>query len=272
MKNDEQQGLSRRDFLKRLGATTASAALMMGLEPLSALAKDDDVKAAVASGMTYRLNRKTGDKVSLLGYGMMRLPQKDGQIDQELVNREVRYALEHGVNYFDTSPHYVGGRSEASLGKALKASTFPNVLTSLSGMTLMEHLEDNLATHSPLDPCTSDELALLEEIAKNVAAYPLIPCTDCRYCMPCPYGVNIPGNFAAYNRAVNEGSLPPADHAAPDFAQKSAAFIAAYRGSLTDKQLASACTGCRECLKKCPQRIQIPGQMARLTDLLEVAE
>ena len=81
-----------------------------------------------------------GKKVSLLGYGAMRLPAVDGghannwlldaskkDIDQDHLNRQVRYMLEHGVNYFDTSPVYCRGESEAALGTALKASGWNRV-------------------------------------------------------------------------------------------------------------------------------------------------
>ena len=80
--------------------------------------------------MTYRVNPGTKDRVSLLGYGMMRLPDKNAgkdpstgtgeiEIDQEMVNRQVDYAIEHGVNYFDTSPAYCQGKSERATGIAL---------------------------------------------------------------------------------------------------------------------------------------------------------
>ena len=74
--------------------------------------------------MTYRQHPTNGDKVSILGYGCMRWPLKQGsdgkdQIDQEAVNRLVDYAIEHGVNYFDTSPVYVQGMSEKATGIAL---------------------------------------------------------------------------------------------------------------------------------------------------------
>ena len=77
--------------------------------------------------MTYRTNPSTGDRVSLLGFGMMRLPSVGGrsaregneEIDQEMVNRMVDYAMEHGVNYFDTSPAYCRGLSEKATGTAL---------------------------------------------------------------------------------------------------------------------------------------------------------
>lgn len=77
--------------------------------------------------MTYRTTPSTGDKVSLLGYGCMRLPTtgnssaRDSQdeIDQDMVNRQVDHAIAHGVNYFDTSPAYCKGRSEHAMGIAL---------------------------------------------------------------------------------------------------------------------------------------------------------
>ena len=77
--------------------------------------------------MTYRTNPSTGDKVSILGYGCMRLPtiEKEGEeggdeIDQEMVNRQVDYALAHGLNTFDTSPAYLQRRSERAMGIAFE--------------------------------------------------------------------------------------------------------------------------------------------------------
>ena len=58
-------------------------------------------------------------KLSLLGFGAMRLPMKDGQIDQELVEKMVRYGIDHGVNYFDTAPVYCQTKSEEATGIAL---------------------------------------------------------------------------------------------------------------------------------------------------------
>lgn len=74
-------------------------------------------------GMTYRTTPTTGDKVSLLGYGCMRWftlrDKKTGIIDQERVNWLVDYAIEHGVNYFDTAPVYCDGECERVTGIAL---------------------------------------------------------------------------------------------------------------------------------------------------------
>lgn len=457
MIDKDEKGLSRRDFLKRFGAFCGSAAAMLALDPLSSFAADKQPQQkttglTVAPGMTYRVNRHTGDKVSLLGYGMMRLPYKNRRIDQEMVNRQVEYAMKHGVNYYDTSPHYCNGQSEQALAEALKPfpresyfiatkmsnfggneleregalemyrnslkifnttyldyyllhsvgggndsmGTFrsrfidngvldflveerkkghirnlgfsyhgdveifnyllskndtyhwdfvqiqmnymdwnfakqlnprntnaeylynecekrgiqcvvmepllggrlaslpeayakqleqrrpgksvaswaftwvgsqPNVLVALSGMTLMEHVEDNVRTFSPLAPLNSEEAKALNDIAAVVSAYPLIPCTDCKYCMPCPHGVDIPGNFAYYNKSVNGGTLP-VDASDP----KMEAFRKEYRLAVVDAALATKCTGCRECLPKCPQRIRIPQQMGKLMELLEPSE
>ncbi len=82
---------------------------------------------SVSGEMTYRTDPKTGQKVSLLGYGCMRWPPairaKDGcPIDQEVVNELIDYAIERGVNYFDTAPIYGQGWSETVTGKA-KASS-----------------------------------------------------------------------------------------------------------------------------------------------------
>ncbi|MBQ7086644.1 MAG: aldo/keto reductase, partial [Clostridia bacterium] len=59
-------------------------------------------------------------KLSLLGFGTMRLPLIDGAIDQEQVEKMTDYAIEHGINYFDTAYPYHNGLSEVSIGKALK--------------------------------------------------------------------------------------------------------------------------------------------------------
>ena len=111
--------MSRRSFLKRLGIIGASTGL-------SACGHGQAGQETVSGEMTYRTDPKTGQQVSLLGYGCMRWPpatspQKDGcPIDQETVNGLIDYAIEHGVNYFDTAPIYGQGWSETVTGKALK--------------------------------------------------------------------------------------------------------------------------------------------------------
>ncbi len=69
--------------------------------------------------MLYRKAPKTGDDLSILGFGCMRLAQKDGRIDEERAARQIRRAIDGGVNYVDTAWPYHGGESEPFLGRAL---------------------------------------------------------------------------------------------------------------------------------------------------------
>lgn len=88
------------------------------------------------------------------------------------------------------------------------AGSFPKVQTVLSGMTYKEHLQDNLRTFSPLIPLSETEQNFLEDVAERMKDNDNIPCTDCKYCMPCPYGIDIPANFLHYKKCVNYGHAP----------------------------------------------------------------
>jgi predicted aldo/keto reductase-like oxidoreductase len=70
--------------------------------------------------MLYRRMPKNGDMLSILGFGCMRLPVQDAKIDENRAIRQIRYAIDKGVNYVDTAWPYHGGTSEPLLGKALK--------------------------------------------------------------------------------------------------------------------------------------------------------
>ena len=122
-----KKDITRRNFLKILGGgTVATAAVMTGCKSKTESKAVEEYKQQVeppVGKMTYRTNPNNQDKVSILGYGMMRLPSKTenkDDFDQEMINRQVDYAIEHGVNYFDTSPVYCQGKSEACTGIALK--------------------------------------------------------------------------------------------------------------------------------------------------------
>jgi predicted aldo/keto reductase-like oxidoreductase len=71
-------------------------------------------------GMRYRIMPKNGDRLSILGFGCMRLPIRDGRIDEERAIAQIRHAIDSGVNYVDTAWPYHGGESEPLLGKALR--------------------------------------------------------------------------------------------------------------------------------------------------------
>ena len=111
-KKDNRNEMSRRDFLRRLGMGAGAAVAMGMMQPFRMFAQDE--LKVVPSRMTYRVQHGSGEQISLLGFGMMRLPN-----NQDEVNELVDYAIEHGVNYFDTAPMYMGGQSEVLTGNAL---------------------------------------------------------------------------------------------------------------------------------------------------------
>ncbi|MGN0832174.1 MAG: aldo/keto reductase [Kiritimatiellia bacterium] len=398
-----------------------------------------------------------GKQVSLLGYGAMRLPTVDGghannwmldasksAIDQEHLNRQVRELLEHGVNYFDTSPAYCRGESEAAIGRALRASgwkrgdyliatklsnfsptqysldacrkmfeaslkalgtgyvdnyllhsignggfaTFSrryvengaadwclelraqkrirnlgfsfhgdkkawdwclerhdkyrwdfaqiqlnyvdwrhakqvnernvdakvlydeltalkipvvvmepllggrlarynwalanalapvdpeaslaawalrfcgsaeNVMTVLSGMTFDEHIRENIKVFSPLKPCTARELEALEQAAVAYLSCNAIPCNCCNYCMPCPYGLDIPALLTFRNQFLTANG--------PRDAKK---LLRAYAKAVPEElRRADHCTGCGRCGPHCPQQIDIPREIALIDAVID---
>ena len=148
------------------------------------------------------------------------------------------------------------------------AGTFPGVLTVLSGMSYMEHLQDNIRTYSPLDPCSEDELALLANTAELMLKYPTVPCTGCQYCMPCPYGIDIPGIFAHYNKCINEGNIS-ASSQDENYRKARRAFLVGYDRSVPKLRQASHCIGCGRCVSHCPQGIKIPSQLHKIDHYIE---
>jgi len=454
------KNISRRSFLKLFGAgSVVTAATLAGCNNSSTNNKfTNDYKnqqEPPKDKMVYRICPSTKDKVSLLGYGMMRLPTvKEGgkeRVDQEQVNKLVDYAIEHGVNYFDTSPVYHQGESESATGIALHkhprnsyfvatklsnfnketwskeaciemyhnslkylqvdyidyyllhsvgnggmeqlnaryidngildyllkereagrirnlgfsfhgdveafdyllsqndkyhwdfvqielnyldwdhakeinegntdasylyaeleklgipavimepllggrlvnlpqylvskikqrdpqksvaswafryAGTPEGVLTVLSGMTYMEHLKDNLLTYSPLIPLSEEDTDFLYDIANQMLGQQTIPCNDCKYCMPCPYGVDIPGIFVHYNKCKNEGTLP-VDKQDENYAKFRRQYLIGIDRSVPKLRQANHCIGCGQCVPACPQNIPIPQELQKIDEYIE---
>ena len=148
------------------------------------------------------------------------------------------------------------------------AGTFPDILTVLSGMTYMEHLQDNLRTYSPLEPLTDEEMDFLEDTAQLMLKYPTIPCNDCKYCMPCPYGLDIPAVLLHYNRCVNEGNVPK-NGQDENYLKARRAFLVGYDRSVPKLRQASHCIGCNQCVPHCPQNIDIPKELHRIDQFVE---
>ncbi len=159
------------------------------------------------------------------------------------------------------------GRSVASWAFRY-AGTHPDVLTVLSGMTYMEHLEDNLRSFCPLQPLTEEEVGFLYDTADLMMQYPTIPCNDCKYCMPCPYGLDIPGVLLHYNKCVNEGNVPE-DRQAENYREARRAFLVGYDRSVPRLRQADHCIGCNQCVSHCPQGIDIPKEMQRIDRFVE---
>ena len=121
----------------------------------------------------------------------------------------------------------------------------PEVSLLLSGMTEMAHVEENLvsADRSSVGLLSPDEMALVDRVRDAYRALSPIPCTDCKYCMPCPSGVAIPRIFAAYNNAMMYG-----DH---EGARRN------YEQFMKPENRADQCVECGQCEAACPQQIEI---------------
>jgi predicted aldo/keto reductase-like oxidoreductase len=134
----------------------------------------------------------------------------------------------------------------------------PEVSVVLSGMTEMAHVEENVASADVSGPrsLTMEELALIGQVREKYRKFCPIPCTGCRYCMPCPNGVNIPRTLETYNEGVMYGN--------PDNARTW------YNNDrwLSEDERASACIQCRECEELCPQDIPISEWMPRIHQVL----
>lgn len=151
---------------------------------------------------------------------------------------------------------------------AFRFAAQPGVLTVLSGMTYMEHLEDNTHTYSSLEPLSDDETDFLMVCAKNIADADVVPCTACAYCMPCPYGIDIPGIFAHYNKCLNEDRLP-LDKRDPQYVKARKAYLIGYDRAVEKLRQADRCISCGTCLSACPQSIDIPKQLKRINSYTE---
>ena len=124
-----------------------------------------------------------------------------------------------------------------------------NVQTVLSGMSTMEQVIDNVKTFSEIEPLNAEEQATIEQARQLFQARIQVPCTGCRYCMPCPFGLDIPKNFRLLNTAhvYNVHAAQKESYDALDVTAK-----------------ASHCQKCGACKTKCPQHIDIPTEMEKV--------
>ena len=123
----------------------------------------------------------------------------------------------------------------------------PEVTVVLSGMNSEEMVEENVRTAEEALPgsLTEQDLAFYEELKKIIKAKEKVPCTGCRYCMPCPKGVDIPSAFLHYNLMYSES--------------RQDGRKGYYQSTVLTKQpaVATQCVKCGKCEKRCPQSIPI---------------
>ena len=135
-------------------------------------------------------------------------------------------------------------------------------------MTRMEHLQDNLRTYAPLKPLTEDDFDFLQETATRMMQFDTIPCNDCKYCMPCPYGLDIPAILLHYNKCLNEGNIPESAQD-ENYRKARRAYLVGYDRNVPKLRQASHCIGCNQCSVHCPQRIDIPKELHRIDAYVE---
>lgn len=135
----------------------------------------------------------------------------------------------------------------------------PEVTVVLSGMNSMEMLDENLrvASEAAIGEFGEKENALIDGVVKIINAKMKVGCTGCRYCMPCPHGVDIPGTFSAYNLRYSEGWYQ---------AEKQYIMCQVLR---KDPTVLTKCIGCGACEKHCPQHIEIRKELKNAGKVLE---
>lgn len=133
----------------------------------------------------------------------------------------------------------------------------PEVSVVLSGMTTMEHVEENINTakEGAASSLTEEEMELVDFAKKTLKSKMKINCTGCRYCMPCPIGVDIPESFSFYNNAYLMDTL--------QFTKVQ------YNMSLVKEARASNCIQCGKCEEHCPQNIAIREELKNVKAALE---
>ncbi|MDL2287479.1 aldo/keto reductase [Eubacteriales bacterium OttesenSCG-928-G02] len=146
------------------------------------------------------------------------------------------------------------------------AASLDNVLCVLSGMSNLEQVVDNIETIKNFKKLDETDNKTIQKALEAYLKNEIIPCTGCRYCMDCPAGVDIPGNFMSYNKAASENTLPYSIDGS-DFAKKCASFKSKF-ASISESALPHNCIDCKACVSLCPQSIDIPQNMQKINSLL----
>lgn len=157
----------------------------------------------------------------------------------------------------DITRIFTNEKKNASLASwALRyVGTLPNVKVILSGMSNMEQLKDNLSTFEKFEPLSERENQVISDVVTAVKARVKNGCTNCKYCMPCPFGIDIPRNFSIWNEYAMYGNKGSANWR--------------YFKEMDEKNRADQCKKCGKCETMCPQGIPIREHLQQLSKDLE---
>ena len=149
---------------------------------------------------------------------------------------------------------------EASIASfALRwVGSLPNVKVTLSGMSNMEQVEDNLKTFAEFKPLSEQEHKVIEEVVELINSRVKSGCTGCRYCMPCPAGVDIPGNFRVWNTY--------------HMYQKYSMVKNGWEKGIGNEKQAKNCIKCGKCEAACPQKLHIREDLVKVQEDLDKKE
>lgn len=133
------------------------------------------------------------------------------------------------------------------------------VTTVLSGMNDIAQVDENvnIASDALPDTLTEEDMQVIEKAKEEINRSMKVPCTGCRYCVPCPQGVDIPGCFRCYNVYYSDGWFN---------GLREYLMCTTFRFS---KSNASKCIGCGKCEKVCPQAIPIRKELKNVQSVME---
>lgn len=145
----------------------------------------------------------------------------------------------------------------------------PGVSIVVSGMGDMNMINENCASadRSGVGSLSQNELKVIDQLVGIYRKNICVPCTDCKYCMPCPFGVNIPLHFATVNHQAIENRFYYRF-----FVRRSYWSLSRKKNHLNKSKTnghASLCTECGVCIPKCPQSIQIPTELKKTLEVLD---
>lgn len=155
----------------------------------------------------------------------------------------------------DIAQKFIDYNPEASVSSwALRyVASLSNVKVVLSGMSTYDQVIDNLETFENFEYLNQDELMVIQEVRDTLKARMKNGCTGCSYCMPCPFGVDIPSNFKYWNNA---------------FVYDSHEQFKGKLNNMKPEAKAENCRKCGKCEKLCPQQLSIRDDLQKVSDYL----